>query len=106
MKAIFLVSTTFENKEDAEQITDLLLKQNLIACAQITGPITSIYRWEGKTEKSTEFKLSLKTTVQLSEKVEELLEKEHPYDVPEIIGQIVDFTNNEYLEWVYSEVQQ
>ena len=46
MKTIVLISTTLENKADAERIAELLLERKLIACAQISGPITSLYRWK------------------------------------------------------------
>ena len=106
MKSIIIVSTTFEQKDDAERIADLLLERRLIACAQISSPIMSLYRWEGKTASSTEFTLSLKTTPLLVKRVKKLLVQEHPYDLPEIIGQEAHDSSKEYLEWVYGETQQ
>jgi periplasmic divalent cation tolerance protein len=106
MKPIILVSTTLENKEDAERIAGLLLDQKLIACAQISGPITSLYRWEGVTASATEFALTLKTTPPCTETVKAMLRQEHPYDLPEIIVQEIDNSSNEYSKWVYGEVQQ
>jgi periplasmic divalent cation tolerance protein len=106
MKPFILVSTTFENKADAERISKLLLERKLIACAQITGPITSLYRWKGATTSATEFSLSLKTTPSCAEVVKALLSREHPYDLPEIVVQEVDNSSNEYSQWVYGEVQQ
>lgn len=105
MKLIVLVSTTFENKADAERIAGLLLDRKLIACAQVSGPITSLYRWEGATQSASEFVLSLKTTPPLIEKVKTLLRREHPYDLPEIIVQEIH-TSDEYSKWVYGEVRQ
>ena len=87
MKSIILISTTLEKKEDAERIAELLLERRLIACAQISGPITSLYRWQGQKTQSAEFSLSLKTTPLCVEKIKVLLLREHPYDLPEIIVQ-------------------
>lgn len=106
MKSIILVTTTLEKKEDAERIAGLLLDRKLIACAQISGPITSLYRWEGMKTSATEFSLSLKTTPPCIETIKALLCLEHPYDLPEIIVQEIDNSSNEYSKWVYGEVQQ
>ncbi len=106
MKSIILITTTLENKEDAVRIAGLLLDRKLIACAQISGPITSLYRWEGVKTSATEFCLSLKTTPPCMEAVKALLCQEHPYDLPEIIVQEIHNSSNEYSRWVYGEVQQ
>ncbi len=106
MKPIIIVSTTLENKEDADRLARLLLEENLIACAQISGPITSHYRWEGEVTSATEFTLSLKTTPQYTEKVKILLSQEHPFDLPEMIVQEIVNSSADYSQWVYGEVQQ
>ncbi|WP_167496358.1 divalent-cation tolerance protein CutA [Desulfopila sp. IMCC35006] len=105
MKKIIIISTTLENKADAERIAELLLDRQLIACAQISGPITSLYRWKKVTTSATEFSLSLKTTASCTEKVKDLLYQEHPYELPEIIVQEIDHSSPEYSQWVHEEVQ-
>ncbi|GAB6191696.1 divalent-cation tolerance protein CutA [Desulfocastanea catecholica] len=106
MQPIILISTTLENKADAERIAVLFLARKLIACAQISGPITSIYRWQEVVTNGTEFALSLKTTPECTETVKALLIKEHPYDIPEIMVQEIDHSSHDYAQWVYGEVQQ
>ena len=106
MKKIILISTTLENKAEAERIAELLLAQKLIACAQISGPITSLYRWKEVTTSATEFSLSLKTTESCTEKVVTLLQQEHPYELPEIIVQEIGHSSPEYSQWVDGEVEQ
>jgi periplasmic divalent cation tolerance protein len=105
MKPIILISTTFENSADAERIARLLLDRKLIACAQVTGPITSFYRWQGETTTAAEFSLRLKTTPSCTEDVTTLLSREHPYDLPEIIVQEIAHSSKEYSRWVHGEVQ-
>ncbi|MGB3211975.1 MAG: divalent-cation tolerance protein CutA [Desulforhopalus sp.] len=106
MKEIVLISSTFEHKEDAERIARKLLEHTLVACAQISGPTTSLYRWEGKIVSATEFSLILKTTIQCTEPVKAFLHREHPYDLPEILVQSIPHSSEEYSSWVYGEVQQ
>lgn len=104
MKTLFVISTTFEHMEDAQRIAGLLLERRLVACAQISAPITSIYRWRGQVTTATEVILSLKTTESFFAPVKELLLREHPYEVPEIIGQEITHVSDAYGAWVGGEV--
>jgi periplasmic divalent cation tolerance protein len=105
MNTIILVSTTFAQKEDAERIAELLLDRNLIACAQIAGPVTSIYRWGGKVHSTPEYTMTLKTTQHRLQDLQKTLIQEHPYELPEIIGQEIDHVSLAYADWVSGEVQ-
>ena len=104
MKNLLLITTTFERKEDAERIAAVLLERRLVACAQISAPITSVYRWRGKLTTATELILSLKTMPQHYTLVEEVLLQEHPYETPEIIAQEIPMVSNAYRDWVEQEV--
>ncbi len=104
MKTLLLVTTTVERKEDAERIASLLLERRLVACAQISAPITSIYRWRGELTTACELVLSLKTMPQNYPLVEEVLLQEHPYETPEIIAQEIPLVSNAYRDWVKQEV--
>lgn len=105
MNTLLLVSTTFSNKEDAERIAQLLLDRRLIACAHISGPITSVYRWEGKVNTTPEFTMSVKTTPQRWQTLQDILIREHPYELPEIVGQEIPHVSDAYYDWVCGEVQ-
>jgi periplasmic divalent cation tolerance protein len=104
MKNLLLITTTFERKEDAERIAAVLLERRLVACAQISAPITSVYSWRGKLTTATELILSLKTMPQHYTLVEEVLLQEHPYETPEIIAQEIPKVSNAYRDWVEQEV--
>ncbi len=104
MKTLLLVTTTVERKEDAERIATLLLERRLVACAQISAPITSIYRWRGQVTIAAELVLSLKTMPHHYALIEEVLLHEHPYETPEIIAQEIPLVSNAYSDWVKQEV--
>lgn len=104
MKPIILISTTLENKADAERIARLLLERKLIACAQISGAMTSLYRWKGVTTSAIEYALNFKTIPSCTEEVKVVLGKEHPYDLPEILVQEITDSSDEYSQWIYGEV--
>lgn len=101
---ILLISTTVEQKEDAERIAALLLEKRLVACAQISAPITSIYRWRGEVTKASEVVLSLKTLGRHYSTVEKILLQEHPYEIPEIIFQEDFFASESYSRWLEGEI--
>lgn len=106
MEEPILVSTTFERQENAEEVAGALLKKRLVACAQIQGPIKSMYWWKEEIVESVEFILTVKTFVQLYAEVEATILAEHPYDVPEIIAEPLIRVGENYLAWMHGEIQR
>lgn len=105
MKNTIIIHTTVTCLEDARKIATILLEQNLIGCAQIDGPIESIYRWENSIETSKEYRLSVKSTTALAPEIIATIEEHHPYDVPEIIGNSLDYCSSGYRNWLVGEVK-
>lgn len=99
------VMTTTVEKEQAEAIARCLVEEKLAACVQITAPITSIYRWQGKVETAPEYLCLIKTRADLFAGVEAAIKKLHPYDVPEIIAVPIVSGSKEYLEWLDESLQ-
>lgn len=54
------------------------------ACANIWGPVLSVFRWEGAVEEAREWMLSFKTTEAQAAPLAELVRRLHPYDLPAI----------------------
>ena len=104
MKSYIQISTTTETKEQAQKIAQYLVDTKLAACVQITGPITSIYRWKGKVENSQEWLCLIKTQDDLYDKVEAAIKKLHPYETPEIIAVPIVKGSKEYLRWLDKEL--
>ncbi len=105
MISVFVVTTTVENKIDAEKLTELLFEKKLIGCAQVSSPVSSYYRWEGKMVSSSEYLLSVKTLESKVAAVTSLIEEHHPYDLPEITGIRLDMVKPEYAEWIKGELK-
>lgn len=105
MKNIIVVHTTVEHLEDAEKISQILLDKRLIACAQIDGPIHSIYRWEESIENAQEYRLSVKSTAERAARVMETIQANHPYEVAEITGHRLEYCSSEYQDWLIEEVE-
>lgn len=96
------ISTTFEDRAEAESVTSQLLEQRLIACVQIS-PIASRYWWKGKLEQADEFLCLMKTTADKYTALETAIRKLHSYDEPEIIAKPIVKGSAGYLEWVKKE---
>jgi periplasmic divalent cation tolerance protein len=104
MKSYIQVTTTTETKEQAEKIAQYLVETRLAACVQISGPITSIYRWKGKVENTQEWLCLIKTRKELFNKVETAIKKLHPYETPEIVAVPIVKGTKEYLRWLDDEL--
>ena len=88
------------SRTEAEKIAGTLVGERLIACAQISGPVTSVYRWEGKVETAEEWMCTMKTTSKHYESVESKVHELHSYDTPEIIATRIETGSSTYLEWI------
>jgi len=97
---ILLALSTFPDAETARKISNQLVTEKFVACANILPPVESIYRWKDKIQAANEtlvfFKLSEDRQAAFQEKLRSL----HPYEVPEIIFVSVAGGLPEYLRWV------
>lgn len=106
MSKIILVTTTFDSKKEALDLAKKLLEKRLIACAQLSSPVESLYWWKGVIEPDTEYKLLVKSVESLWDTLRKEIELLHPYDVPEIISTPVHDVNDEYKKWLLEELQK
>ncbi len=103
MDTIIQVVTTCDNREIMEQIGKRLVEKRLASCAQISGPIWSIYWWKGKIEETEEWVCTAKSTAELFPKVEVMIRELHPYEIPEIVAVDVENAYPAYAGWVRNE---
>jgi periplasmic divalent cation tolerance protein len=104
MESFLQVTTTTETRQQAHAIAQYLVEAKLAACVQITGPITSIYRWNDKVENTQEWLCLIKTREDFYDKVEAAIKSQHPYETPEIIAVPIVKGSKEYLNWLDSEL--
>lgn len=99
------VITAVDSEETAQAIAQALVGQQVAACVQIIGPITSVYRWQGEVETSREWLCLIKSRADLFSAVETLITQLHPYDVPEILAVPVSAGSQPYLAWLERETR-
>ncbi|HEY9524272.1 MAG TPA: divalent-cation tolerance protein CutA [Thermopolyspora sp.] len=97
------VQTTVESEAEGARLARSIVEARLAACVQVTGPVSSVYRWQGEVEETEERQLFIKTAVDRFPELEAHINAYHSYDTPEIIA--VPITGStEYLEWISQEI--
>ncbi|NLU69206.1 divalent-cation tolerance protein CutA [Streptomyces sp. HNM0574] len=103
MTDILTVLTTVDSEERARALAAGAVERRVAACAQISTPVTSVYRWEGAVQTDPEWQVLFKTAAARYDDLEAYLRQAHDYDVPEIIATPVVRGNADYLAWVAEE---
>jgi len=97
-----LVFTTI-SKGKASRLAKRVVEKKLAACGNILD-VGSIYWWKGSVRDEGEALILFKTTEDKAAELRDFLEREHPYDVPEIIQVQPGQVNGKYLRWVAQSV--
>ncbi len=92
--------TTLESKHEAISMSRDLVEQGLVACAQVSGPIVSVYHWNDSLSESEEWQVQFKTVSRHVLRVKQWIQVNHPYDEPELIFMNVCEGSASYLNWV------
>jgi periplasmic divalent cation tolerance protein len=95
-----IVLVTAPDLKTARRLAQAALEAKLIACANLVPRIESHYWWQGKLERGNEVLMILKTTRACLAKLEKLVVREHPYDMPEFLVLPLAHGHTRYLEWL------
>jgi periplasmic divalent cation tolerance protein len=98
-----IVTSTTDSEGSARALAEGVVEARLGACAQITGPITSVYRWEGTIRAETEWRIEIKTATDRVPDLIRHIEAAHPYEVPEILVTSITTGSSAYLAWLTDE---
>ena len=86
--------------DEARKIARYLVQERLVACAQITPWIESIYMWNNQLETGQESLVTCKTILENYAQIEKIILENHSYQVPEIIQTPILGGNQAYLDWL------
>ena len=95
-----LVISTVPNEDTAYNLSKILLENKVAACVNIIKDVNSLYWWKETIENSSEIILLIKTTDEKYQEVEDLIKKNHPYEIPEILAFDIKKGFSKYLKWV------
>ena len=105
MNKYIIISTTTKSKEEANKISEILLKKRLVSCCQLFN-LTSAYWWEGKIEHADEILIQMKTRKEHYKEIEETILDNHSYEIPEIFACDIADGYKGYLDWINKETEK
>jgi periplasmic divalent cation tolerance protein len=94
---------TAGSRDEAFKIARALVDEKLVACANVLGEATSIYRWQGSIEQAQEIVVIAKTRKDLAEKALARIRALHSYDVPCAVAYTMTAGLQAYLDWIHVE---
>lgn len=105
MNSYIIILITTKNKAEAKTIANGLLKERLIACANIIEGVESLFFWQGKLDKSKEALMVVKTKQKYFKEIVSKVKLLHSYQTPEIIALPLIAGNYDYLKWIDEVVE-
>ncbi len=97
-----IIFCTCPDLETASKLAHTLIQKKSAACVNILPGLTSVYPWQNKIETTQEHLLIIKTRADQYQTVEAIINKDHPYELPEIIAVTVERGLPDYLQWIDS----
>ena len=101
-----VVMMTAANREEANQIAEVLVCERLAACVQILPEIESVYRWQGEVKREKEILLLAKTVRSRFDELESKVRALHSYETPEIVAVPITDSSAAYLAWLLAELSE
>ncbi len=101
----YQVSVTAPSEEEAGSLGRMAVERRLAACAQVAGPVSSTYRWQGAITSAVEYVCTFKTTSGRLRSLMTAVRQAHSYEVPEIIATAVTAGDPAYLAWIEDETR-
>jgi len=102
--SVVSVYAVFANVEEAERIGRAVVEARLAACANILGPVRSIYRWDGKIDSADEVAAIFKTSDEQADALMTRIAGLHSYAVPCVVVWPIDKVLQSYAHWVDDNV--
>jgi periplasmic divalent cation tolerance protein len=101
----YQLSVTASSEQEAKRLAQLVVSQRLAACAQVLGPMTSTYWWNGRVESADEWLCLVKTAGDRVDAAIAAVRAAHSNHTPEIIAVPIATGDQDYLVWVTSETR-
>lgn len=100
-----VIASTTDTEEAARALATSAIEARLGACAQVVGPITSVFHWAGEVQAEREWRVEIKTTADRVAALTTHIAAHHTYAVPEIIATPITGGSAEYLAWLVDETR-
>jgi periplasmic divalent cation tolerance protein len=100
MADFILFQTTLPDRDAAQHLAERLVRDRIAACVQISGPVTSVYRWHDSVETASEWLVSAKLRRVDWRIASALVAELHPYELPELLAVPVEAVSPAYATWI------
>jgi len=100
-----VIFVTAASRAEGRKIARHLVETKLAACVNVSQPIESVYRWEGKIAVEKEFLLTIKSSRELFAEIKSEIARIHSYQTPEIICLPIVDGSADYLHWISESVK-
>ena len=101
-----LIWCPFPDEATAAQAAGQLLDERLVACANIMGPMRSLYTWQGERGEAAEVAVLFKTDASVLGLATARLAEIHPYDTPAVLGWKADAAARPTAQWLWDAVRK
>lgn len=95
-----VVVTTVGNEEQANLIAEEVVARRHAGCVNIIPGIRSLYRWQGKICRDSEYMLLIKTLDTEYDALAQTLKELHSYELPEILAFGIQRGEQNFLDWI------
>jgi len=92
--------TTFPTKTEAKKAVLYLLREGLIACANIIDGVESYFTWEDEIQQANEVVVIFKTKQKNEDKIIQRVREMHSYEIPCIVFMPLEYGNPDFLKWI------
>ena len=99
------VQTTTDSRDEAMELSRAAVESRLAACAQVAGPVASVYWWDGGLERAEEWLVLLKLPADRYDELAAFITERHSYDEPEIVALPIVAGSPAYLKWMRDETR-
>ena len=100
------VQTTTDSRAEAMELSRAAVEARLAACAQVAGPLASVFWWDGALERAEEWLVLLKLPADRFDELAAFIAERHSYDEPEIIALPIVTGSAAYLTWMREETRR
>lgn len=97
---MMMVYFTAATREDVLRIGRALVEEQLAACINVLGEITSIYPWKGAVQQENEVAAIAKTKSDCVERLIARVKQLHSYECPCVVSWPITEGNRDYLDWL------
>ena len=101
---IYLLYVTYKDRQQAQEISKILVEARLVACANIFPAHESLYWWDGAVQNATETAVLYKTRAENFAAVEAKIKAFHSYECPCIVALPIEKGYKPFLDWISREV--